>query len=259
MDATPEDVDEDTPLAITEDERADFDEPADSLLTEAQVDAFLKTSLLQFDLVKKHSERLHERVAGMEKRSEDGGALAGLRTLMDAGRTAVEFGDVFGGSYIRSARTLGYNPAELEWVRDRMAEVAALTAFEPLRTSMAEGARESRAAIEAMRAQMEASGQEYSEEDLEESLRELDTMEQEAEQAPSGATARNLELLRRAKPNVTDEMWTALGLSAGSFGLVGFAGLADPNDQEAQQQLTELRSLYTDALENRVSQGMERE
>jgi hypothetical protein len=38
-----------------------------------------------------------------------------------AGQTMYQVGDLIGGSYVRSARSLGYNPAEMEWVRERMA------------------------------------------------------------------------------------------------------------------------------------------
>src|SRR5690606_8354231 len=108
---------------------------------------------LQFDLIRKHSERLHERVAQMEKREEEGGALSGLRNLMDASRTIAEFGDLIGGSYIRASRTLGYNPAEMEWVRERIAETSTYLLFKPVQEGFAAGAREARERIEALQAE----------------------------------------------------------------------------------------------------------
>lgn len=261
MDATPEDVDENTPVEITQAERAAFDAPSDSVLTEAQVEMFIKTSLLQFDLVRKHSERIHERAAAMEERAKEGGALASLRNLMEAGQTLAEYGNLIGGSYIRSARTLGYNPAEMEWVRDRMAETATYLAMEPMRQSMQAGAAEMRASLAEMRAQIERgeAPEGASEADLDAMLQSLEEAEASTAAGPVGAVARNIEVLRRARPNVTDPMWTAIGISAGSMGLMSLSGLADPNDQEAQKKLDELRSLFTDALENRVSPGMETE
>lgn len=259
INATPEDVDESTPVEITEDEYAAFEAPADSVLMDEQVEQYLKTSLLQFDLIREHSTRIHERVARMEQRDQEGGTFAGLRNMMDAGRTVMEFGNVVGGSFIRSARTLGYNPAEMEWVRDRMSETAAYLAYAPVREGMRQGALETRASIEAMRDEMEAGGASngYSQEDLDATLQQMDEAEQAFDTEPAGAVARNMEVLHRARPNVTDEMWTAVGLSTGAMGLMGFSGLADPNDEEAQAKLDEFRTLYTDALENRVTPGME--
>lgn len=253
---TPEDVDENTPVAITEAEYDAFDAPADSVLTDDQVEQYLKTSLLQFDLIRKHSERIHERVDRMEKRDQEGGAMAGLRNMMDAGRTVMEFGNVVGGSFIRSARTLGYNPAEMEWVRERMTETASYMAYAPAREGMLQGAQEARAGFEAMR---DAEGSGYSAEEIEAMLQNVDEMERSLDTEPAGAVARNIAVLHRARPNVTDEMWTAIGLSTGAMGLMGLSGLADPNDEEAQAKLDEFRTLYTDALENRVTPGMERE
>jgi hypothetical protein len=52
-------------------------------------------------------------------------------------------------------------------------------------------------------------------------------------------------------------MWTAVALVGGPAGLLGLNGLADPNDTTAQRQLTEWRRIYTDALANKVTPGLE--
>src|SRR6202008_1617960 len=119
----PADVDQDAPAAVTEREVASFRAPADSVLTPSQVEAYLKTRLLQFDLIRREAPALHERVARMEERGKDGGVLSGLRNMADAGSLMVRYTDLIGGSFVRSARSLGYNPAEMEWVRERMVEV----------------------------------------------------------------------------------------------------------------------------------------
>ncbi|HYJ78347.1 MAG TPA: hypothetical protein VEW03_02000, partial [Longimicrobiaceae bacterium] len=59
--ATPEDVDQDAPATVTEREVASFRAPADSVITPAQVEAYLKTSLLQFDLIRREAPALHQR------------------------------------------------------------------------------------------------------------------------------------------------------------------------------------------------------
>jgi ElaB/YqjD/DUF883 family membrane-anchored ribosome-binding protein len=260
MDATPEDVDEDTPAEISEKERAAFEAPDDSVITEEQVTMYLKASLLQFDLVRQHSERLHERMQKMEERAEKGGTLAGLRNLMEAGSTIVEFGDLIGGSLVRSSRTLGYNPAEIEWVRDRMTELSTYVMFKPMQEAFAQSAQEARRNLEEMQAAMAESGEEsgFTEEDIATALQNIEETESTSFDIPP-SVQKNIEVLHRAKPNVTDQMWSAIGVAGGAMGLMAISGLNDPNDTEAQQKLDEYRRLFTDALENRVSPGMENE
>lgn len=260
LDVTPDDVDEAAEATITEAEYAAFDAPQDSVLTPEQVEAYLKTSLLQFDLVRKNSERLHVRVREMEKRAEKGGAMAGLRNLMDAGRTMAEAGDLIGGSHVRSARTLGYNPAELEWVRERMSQVAIHLAMLPMQESAREGAREMRQQVEALREQLatspEAAG--FTEADLDRMLATADQAEAHREgwQASPSLEA-SVAVLRRTRPAVTDAMWSAIGVTGGASGLLAWSGLSDPDDPEAQEKLDEYRQLFTDALANQVTPGME--
>ncbi len=258
LETSADEVDLSTPVEITEREYTAFRAPANGVLTEEQVEKYLQTSLLQFDLVRKHGERLHGRLAEMEKRAERGGTIAGLRNLVDAGRTFAEAGDLFGGSYIRSARTLGYNPAELEWVRERIAEVGQYLMVKPMHEMAAQSAAEMRASIEQLRQEM-ASGAVagFSEADLESMLQSADEVEANAQNLDvSQETLANLEVLRRARPAVSDPMWTAVSF-AGGLGYLAFSGLADPNDPEAQQKLDEYRTLFEDALANRVTAGME--
>ena len=41
-------------------------------------------------------------------------------------------GDLVGGSFVRSARAVGQNPDEMEWVRERMTEVSGYLAARPM-------------------------------------------------------------------------------------------------------------------------------
>jgi hypothetical protein len=68
---------------------------------------------------------------------------------------------------------------------------------------------------------------------------------------------RNLDVLRRFRPAVTDPMWVAVGISSGASGFLALSGIGDPQDAEAQEKLDDFRRLFTDALENRVTPGME--
>jgi len=249
--ATPDDVDPETSVAVTEKEAASFSPPADSSLTPQQVEAYLKTSLLQFDLVRREAGTVQK----MEERAKDGGVMAGLRNM----GAAAGMMDRVGGSYVRSARTLKYNPAEMEYVRERMAEIGGFLATRSIVEGQIQAAQQMRQQAGEMRKQM-AAGQlpGFTEENVKEMERQAAEMERAArEQATSSAVGRNLEVLRRARPNVTEGMWTAVGFAGGSAGLMGLSGLANPQDTAAQRQLDDWRRVYTDALANRVSPGME--
>ncbi len=258
--AKPEDVDMSTPVAVTEEEINDFKAPADSVLTPAQVEAYLKTSLLQYDLIRKESVGLHAKVAEMEERAKDGGTLAGLRNMAAAGQTMYQVGDLIGGSYIRSARSLGYNPAEMEWVRERMTEVAGHLMMKPMYEQSVASAALMRKQAEDLRTQMAAAGAAgFTEADVQQMIANADQAEAQAKEqmAANRAVQANLAVLHRARPAVTDAMWGTVGFAGGAQGLIALSGLSDPNDGEAQKKLDEFRVVYQDALANRVSKGME--
>lgn len=258
--ATPEDVDQEASATVTEEELAAFSAPADSVLTPEQVDRYLRTSLLQFDLVRKESVALHEKAKQMEERTKDGepGLMAGLRNLADAGSLVMGWTDLVGGSYVRSARTQGYNPAEMEWVRERMVEVSAYMAMKPMMEQAAQGGNAMKQQVAEMRRQFDA-GQlpGYTKE-------QLDTMAAQAEQTAaamagagqegtSRAVLANVEVLRKARPAVNDTMWAMTGWVGAASGLGALSGLADPNDQQAQKTLDEVRAFYQAVLENRAA------
>jgi hypothetical protein len=102
--ATPEDVDTESSASVTEEEQQAYQAPADSSVTPEQIDAYLKTSLLQFDLVRREAAGFHEQAKRMEDRGKGGGVIAGLRNVADAASFMTRFGDVVGGSYVRRAR-----------------------------------------------------------------------------------------------------------------------------------------------------------
>jgi hypothetical protein len=84
--AKPEDVDMSTPVAVTEEEINDFKAPADSVLTPAQVEAYLKTSLLQYDLIRKESVGIHSRSRRWRSAPRTGGRWPGCATWPPPGR-----------------------------------------------------------------------------------------------------------------------------------------------------------------------------
>jgi uncharacterized protein YegJ (DUF2314 family) len=252
--AAVEEVDQKSSATATERELASFTAPADSVLTTDQVQAFLRTTLLQYDLIRTESKQYHERAARMAQRAEKGGdgLVAGLRNAVDAGGLMAGFGDLIGGSYVRAARSQGQNPAEMEWVRERMGEVAGYLAMRPMMEASLTSAQTIRQQAEQYRGQPG-----YDDATVDEMIKNANEMEQQAQQQmqAAGAVSRNLEVLHRARPNVTDHMWTAVAFASG--GLLGLSGLSDPNDTTSQRQLNEWRRVYTDALANQVTPGME--
>lgn len=252
--ATADEVDASEPAEVTEQERAAFTAPADSVLTPEQVDKYLRVSLLQFDYLNKEAPALYAKANELSERAEKNNgenAVASLRDFADAMGWIGEWGNLVGGSFVRSARSLDMNPAEMEWVRDRMAEVSIQLMFKPMADMAAEFPKMQRQMAESMRGMV-------SDEEYRKMLAEADSAEAAMKaEAASGALARNVEVLRRAKPAVTDEMWGAIAMAGGATGLAGLGGLGDPNDTTAQRQLTEWRQIYTDALANRVTKGYE--
>ena len=248
-------VDQKSSATATEAELASFKAPADSVLTPEQVNAFLRTSLLQFDLIRQESKKYHEQAAQMAQRAEKdkGGTVSGLRNAMDGMQWLAGFGDLIGGSYTRAARSQGYNPAEMEWVRERMGEVSGYMMMRPMYEAAASQAAAMRQQAEQYRGQPG-----FDDATINEMLKNADEMEKQSKEqlATAGAVVRNLEVLHRARPNVTDHMWTAVSM-AGGAGLLGLTGLSDPADSTAVRQLDEWRRVFTDALANQVTPGME--
>jgi hypothetical protein len=254
LDVSPDDVDASSSMTPTEGEAAAFSPPGDGVLTPAQVEAYLKTTLLQFDLVRSEAQGIHDRVRRIEERGERGGVVAGLRNAADGVALMAGIGDVVGGSYVRSARSLGYNPAEMEWVQERMGELSGYLMMRPIWEASVSQARTMREQASAYR------GQEgFDEAQIRELIRSAEEMEESArkEMEPDGAVTANLAILRQARPQVSDHMWASVALVGGAGGLMALSGLSNPQDTTVQRQLEEWRRVYTDALANRVTPGME--
>ncbi len=252
----PGEVDPTAEATPTERERSRFSPPADSVLTPEQVNAYLRTSLLQFDLIRSEATGVHERLAKIEERDQKGGLVRGLRNVADGVSLMTGVADLIGGSYVRSARSLGYNPAEMEWVRERMGEVSAHMMMLPMYQSAVSQANTMREQADAYRGQPgfdEAAVQQMIQgaNEMEESVRR--------EMVAARAVAANVEVLHRARPQVTDHMWASVALAGGPGGLMALTGLANPQDTTVQRQLEEWRRIHTDALENRVTPGLEAE
>ena len=251
--AAPSEVDQRSEGSVTESERSAFTPPADSSLTAQQVEAYLRTSLTQFDLIRSEAPKLHQQVAEMEKRGKSGGLISGLRNAAEGIGAMSHWADLVGGSYVRSARPLKYNPAEMEYVRERMGAVSVYLMAKPAQASSKQMAQQLRQQAEAMRAQPG-----IDQASIDQMLQSAAEMEKNAaETATSPAIQQNLNTLKSARSNVTEAAWTQIGFAGGGMGLLALGGLADPTDTSTVRKLNEFRALYTDALNNRVTPGTE--
>lgn len=251
--AAPSEVDQRSEGSVTESERSAFTPPADSSLTPQQVEAYLRTSLTQFDLIRSEAPKLHQQVAEMEKRGKSGGLISGLRNAAEGIGAMSHWADLVGGSYVRSARTLKYNPAEMEYVRERMVAVSGYLMTKPMQDAGKQMSQQLRQQAEAMRGQP---GVEQAQ--IDQMLQSAAEMEKSsAESGISPAVQQNLNTLKSARSNVTDAAWTQIGFAGGGMGLMALGGLGDPTDTTTMRKLNEFRALYTDALNNRVTPGTE--
>jgi hypothetical protein len=226
-------------------ERADFSAPADSSLTPEQVDRYLRTSLRQFEVLKAEAPAVRERLAAVPERARPdstrpGGARPKSRQAL--------WGDFVDGAFVRSARQLGYNPAELWYVRTRMAIVSGHLLGAEAHASSDASAALFRQQAEAMRgapgvspAQIQAM--------LQAAAR---AEQQQAPPPPAPKVAQNLEALRRARGSLSDSAWRRVAAVAAG---IGMSDLGSIPAGEAEQRLGGFRDLYQEALENREPPG----
>jgi len=252
--ARPSEVDQKSEGTVTEAEANAFKAPADSSLTPQQVEAYLRTSLTQFDLIRSEAPALHQQVAEMEKRGKSGGLISGLRNAAEGIGAMSHWADLVGGSYVRSARTLKYNPAEMEYVRERMAAVSGYLVTKPMQDYGKQAAQQMRQQAEALKGQP---GVDQAQ--IDQMLQSAAEAEKNAAEssAVSPALQQNLDALKRARGNVTEPAWQQIGFASGGMGILALSGLGDPADTATTRKLNEFRQLYTDALNNRVTPGTE--
>jgi hypothetical protein len=251
--AAPSQVDQKSEGSVTEAEQSAFHAPADSSLTPRQVEAYLRTSLTQFDLIRSEAPALHQQMAEVQKRGKSGGLISGLRNAAEGIGAVSHWADLVGGSYVRSARTLKYNPAEMEYVRERMGLVSTYLMTKPMQAYGKQAAQQLRQSAEAMKGQPGVS-----QEQIDQILQNAADAEKNASESNvSPAIRQNLDALRHARGNVTEPAWQQIGFASGGMGILALTGLGDPADTATMHKLNDFRQLYTDALANRVTPGTE--
>jgi hypothetical protein len=154
------------------------------------------------------------------------------------------WGDFVDASFVRSARKLGYNPAEMWYVRDRMSAVRSHLLTSELQVSQDQAAELFRRQAEAMRT---APGATKADRD-----RQLQAAAQAERQpsrpAASPLIAQNLSALRQARTRLSDAAWDRIGSVAAG---VEVSGLGERPEAELGRRLEELRQLHLHAVANR--------
>lgn len=226
---------------VAEAEHAAFAAPPDSTLTPAQVERYLRASLAHFELLQAEGPALRRRLAAMQAEQERPAAAAPDSASPRAPREL--WSELVDEAYVRAARKLGYNPAELWYVRDRMAKVAGHLLAREAQLPAQEAAAHLRSQAEAMRgvpgvtrAQLDAM------------LEAADRAE--AQQAPAPVPprlAQNVRAVIEARGALSPAAWGRVAAVAAGLGVDDLGEMPEPR---AAAKLTELREMYRHALES---------
>lgn len=225
---------------ISADERLAFAAPRDSSLTPAQVERYLRTMLAQFDLVAEEAPAMRRLIA-------TGKAGATEKTKAARDRPMKRWSDFLRATYVRAARRADANPAEMEFVGDRMRWVSGYLAASRAQASGGQLAAVLRHQAEAMRGQPGVTGKQ-----VDDMLQAARQAERQTVQPAHPTLQQNLDALRTARSNVTDDMWIRIASISGGVGLMALGDMADTTVSGPVAKIAELRQLYTHALENRA-------
>jgi hypothetical protein len=224
---------------LSQAERAAYTAPADSSLTAAQVDRYLRTTLAQVELLRAEGPQVRARLATVQRASAPPAGAKGPRPKT---RQAL-WSDFVDGAFVRSARKLGYRPAELLYVRERLSSVSGKL----LATEMS-GAKDQTAALFRQQAESMRGTPGVTQAQIDAMLQAAAQAEQQTPRPVHPRTAQNLAALRQAHPPLNDATWGKIaGVAAG----IGMGELGELPDADAGRRLDELRQLHRDALENR--------
>lgn len=222
-------------------ERAAFTAPADSTLTAEQVERYLRTMVAQFELIAAEAPSMRRQIAAGEDSAQ--AAQAGARRDSPTKR----WSDFLAATYVRAARRADANPAEMEYVGDRMRQVSGYLSARQAQASGGQMAELLRQQAEALRTHPDVPP-----EQIRQMLQAAEASERQTVQPAPPSLQQNLDVLRRTRGNVTDAMWLRIAGVSGGVGLMALGDMADTTASGAVARLAELRELYTHALENRA-------
>lgn len=221
-------------------ERAAFAAPADSALTVEQVDQYLRTSVAQFELLRAEAPAMRERLAAARQERAQQPPASSPRGARRKTPQAL-WGDFVDGTFVRAARELGYRPAELLYVRGRVAAAGGQLLATGMHASRDQAAALFRQQADAMRG---APG--VSQQQIDAMLRAADQAERQAAAPVRAKVSQNLDVLRRAR-GVPDATWGRIAAVAGG---AETGELGTLPQTEAEARLDQLRVLYLGALKS---------
>jgi hypothetical protein len=233
------DRDADSP-EISVDERAAFTAPADSSLTPDQVERYLRTMLAQFELVAAEAPSMRRQIA-----AGDGAVAKQAGTGRDS--PMKRWSDFLTATYVRAARRADANPAEMEYVGDRIRRVGGYLQGRQAQASGGQMAALLRQQAEALRSHADVPP-----EQIDQMLQAADAAERQTVQPAPPAVQQNLDVLRSTRGRVTEPTWVRVAAVSGGVGLMALGDMADTTASGPVAQLSELREMYTAALENRA-------
>lgn len=213
--------------------------PSDSALTPGQIEQYLRTTAAQLAIIRAEAPVARERMAAA--RGDRKAAAPGAKRPKSP---QAIWGDFVDAAYVRSARKLGYNPAELWYVRHRMSLAGGHLVAGQLQGSKHQVAGLFRQQAEAMRSTPGVA------------QAQIDAMIHAAEQAerqqpPRSAPprlAQNLDALRRARGGLSEATWSRIASVAAGTGL---SDLGTIPEAHAARRLDELTRLFGEALAGR--------
>ncbi|HTE17887.1 MAG TPA: hypothetical protein VK689_05840 [Armatimonadota bacterium] len=226
---------------LTAVERAAFKAPADSGLTVKQVDAYLRTTLAQLELLRKEGPAMRAQLAVQPRQPAQSSAVA--KGPRPKSRQAL-WGDFVDAAFIRSARKLRYAPAELLYVRHRISAVSGHLLAGEMHAS-----RDDAAALFRQQAQAMRGTPGVSQAQVDAMLQAAEQAERQTARTPDPRLEGNLDVLRQAHAGVGDAGWGSIASVASG---VGITELGEAPDAEFTRRLDELRQLHLEALENRA-------
>jgi hypothetical protein len=205
------------------------------------VDLYLRTTLGQLELIRAEAPAAREQME-LAKRARAQSPPSTPRARRPKTPQAV-WSDFVDATFVRSARKLGYRPAELLYVRDRFAAVSG-----SLMASEAHAFKDDGAALFRQQAEMMRGTPGVTQAQIDMMLQAADRAEHQAVPKTPPRLVQNLAVLRQAHAGLSDDSWGRItGVAAG----VEVSDLGQLPETEASRRLDDLRELHLGALENR--------
>lgn len=223
---------------ISLEERAAFTAPADSSLAVEQVDHYLRATLAQLELIGEEAATVRDSLARLRMARREAARSGAPRPRAPA----AIWSDFLDAAYIRGSRRMGYNPAELWFVRQRVAMVGG-----HLMAQQAHAGKDQAAALFRQQAELLRSQPGVPAEQVDAMLRAAEEAERQPPPPSPPRLLQNLEALRRARSTLGDSAWVRLaGVAAGGE----ITALGELPETEMTVRLDSLQQVFRFAVES---------